>query len=418
MHRMPFSFAFSTSQDGQRVHMMKTNDEMILVSEEAQIGILRIRFMISRHKAAESDGFDMTIDWKEGRRVYFAAANAAGGFVSQFGGLFSAESGAWDKIYIIKGGPGTGKSRLMHDVARYAEDKGYSVEYFLCSSDSDSLDGIRIPACGIAMLDGTAPHTMDPHYPGAVEEILNMGMFFDTRILHEKLPEIRKLQEENGAAHRLAARYLRAAGDIREGQKHIAANSFLAEKAERAACRLLAPCKKEAARTWEERYLSAISTKGVVHLSTARQEARHFVPVTDKRGTAVFFLNTLWETCRRMGISAVRYVTPLCPKETEGVYLCDTGVLYYSDRYGEGADAEKRINTDRFFDMERFGQHREKYRFAGKCVAALLEGACEALAEAGRVHDALEAHYISAMDFASKEAFTDRFQSSLFSNTL
>lgn len=35
MYRMPFSFAFSTSQDGPRVHMMKTNDEMILVSDEA-----------------------------------------------------------------------------------------------------------------------------------------------------------------------------------------------------------------------------------------------------------------------------------------------------------------------------------------------------------------------------------------------
>lgn len=356
----------------------------------------------------------MTTDWKEGKRVYFAAANAAGGFVSHFGGLFSPESGAWDKIYIIKGGPGTGKSRLMREVAARAEEDGYPVEYFLCSSDSNSLDGIRIPARGIAMFDGTAPHAVDPHYPGAVEEILNMGMFFDTKLLHASLPKIRELQEKNAAAHRLAARYLRAAGEIRGGQKRLASESFLSEKAEKAARRLLIACKKDATHTWDERFLSAISTQGVVHLSTAKNEAKALVPVSDKRGTAVFFLNTLWDTCQCMGVNAVRYATPLCPEETEGIYLCDTGVLYCSDRFGEGADSEKRINTDRFFDMERFAQSREKYRFAGKCVKALLEGACEALAEAGRLHDALEAHYIAAMDFDAKEAFTARFLRALF----
>ncbi len=355
----------------------------------------------------------MTTDWKEGKRIYFAAANAAGGFVSHFGGLFSPESGAWDKIYIIKGGPGTGKSRLMHDVAARAERCGYAVEYFLCSSDSNSLDGIRIPARGIAMFDGTAPHAVDPRYPGAVEEILNMGMFFDTKMLHGKLPEIRALQEKNGAAHRLASRYLRAAGEIRGGQKRLVEAAYLETKAERAVERLLTPCKKEATHTWEERFLTAISTQGIVHLSTARRDAKSYVPVRDKRGTAVFFLNTLWEACRRMGVRAVRYITPLCPEETEGVYLFDTGTLYYSDRYSD-ASGEKCINTDRFFDMERFAENREKYRFAGKCVTALLEGACTSLAEAGRVHDALETHYISAMDFAAKEAFTARLLDTLF----
>lgn len=55
---------------------------------------------------------------------------------------------------------------------------GESVEYYYCSSDTSSLDGIVLKHSGTAILDGTSPHTTDPAYPGAVEEIINMGDFF------------------------------------------------------------------------------------------------------------------------------------------------------------------------------------------------------------------------------------------------
>ena len=42
--------------------------------------------------------------------AYFAAANASDGFYSRFPALFDPACGKWQKIYIIKGGPGTGKS--------------------------------------------------------------------------------------------------------------------------------------------------------------------------------------------------------------------------------------------------------------------------------------------------------------------
>ncbi|MBR5869419.1 MAG: hypothetical protein IKZ09_00145, partial [Clostridia bacterium] len=142
----------------------------------------------------------------------FAAANTADGFYSHFPMLFDPLCGRWQKIYIIKGGPGTGKSSFMKRTAEYAEKRGLHVERCYCSSDTRSLDGIRIPAIGVAMLDGTAPHTVDAVLPGAVEEIINLGMFFDTGMLGGKRDAIRALQEENTAHHLRAKRYLHAAG--------------------------------------------------------------------------------------------------------------------------------------------------------------------------------------------------------------
>ena len=56
---------------------------------------------------------------------YFLAANSCQGFVSSFNNCYDAERG-W-KAYIIKGGPGTGKSSFMKFVAKSALEKEIKV---------------------------------------------------------------------------------------------------------------------------------------------------------------------------------------------------------------------------------------------------------------------------------------------------
>lgn len=351
---------------------------------------------------------------KTPKHTYFAAANTAGGFYSCFDTLYSPDSGEWEKIYIIKGGPGTGKSSFMRRVAEAAEERGYAVEYDLCSSDPASLDGIRIPARGLAMMDGTAPHARDPKCPGAVEEIINMGMFFRVGKLKEALPDIRAAQEANAAAHRLAARYLRAAGILAEGQRILAAPAYLEEKAERTAARLLRGIRGGEPGTETLRFTTAISTAGIVHLPTAELLAEERIYVSDKKGLADFFFETLCCETRRRGIPFTRFASPLDPTRTEGLYLPASGRLFMTDRYGKQNDTDSIINTDRFFEKNRLSSVREKYRFAAKCREELMDGACRSLCEAGEHHDALESHYIAAMDFDAKEAYTNRFIRTLF----
>ena len=89
------------------------------------------------------------------KKVFFAAANSRDGFVSFYGSIFGSEN--IKKRYLIKGGPGTGKSTFIRRVAGRAEAEGYSVEYYRCSSDPDSLDGALIdPAACRAFASATA----------------------------------------------------------------------------------------------------------------------------------------------------------------------------------------------------------------------------------------------------------------------
>ena len=106
---------------------------------------------------------------------YFAAANGYGGFRSYFKEIFPSEK--FESVYVIKGGPGTGKSSMMKKIADRLTESGVECDRIFCSSDPHSLDGIIASHNGlsVAMIDATAPHERDAVIPGAIDEIINLG---------------------------------------------------------------------------------------------------------------------------------------------------------------------------------------------------------------------------------------------------
>lgn len=87
---------------------------------------------------------------------YFLGSNSARGFYSLYRGL--TDPGGGEFLWIIKGGPGCGKSSFMKKIGAAAAKAGLAVEYIHCSGDPDSLDAVRIPQLKTAYMDGTAPH--------------------------------------------------------------------------------------------------------------------------------------------------------------------------------------------------------------------------------------------------------------------
>lgn len=139
---------------------------------------------------------------------YFACGNTAKGFQN----LFASNLQNLDSIYILKGGPGNGKSTLMKRIGKKFEEK-YLVEYIHCSSDSKSLDGVIVRELGFGIVDGIAPHVIEPVVPGCVEQYVNMGSAWMTRKLKPHKTEIIKLQEE------IASCYPRAYDAFARGMK-------------------------------------------------------------------------------------------------------------------------------------------------------------------------------------------------------
>ncbi len=121
---------------------------------------------------------------------YFAGANTGIGFSNFFDNILDKEKDGYE--YVIKGGPGTGKSTFMRKIGEYFSKKGEPIEYFYCSSDFDSLDGVRLPNRNICMVDGTAPHVIEANVPAVSDKIINVGAFISDDIAKDKA-EITKL---------------------------------------------------------------------------------------------------------------------------------------------------------------------------------------------------------------------------------
>ena len=147
-------------------------------------------------------------------KKYFPGANTGRGFIGHFESIVPP----WEKphyTYILKGGPGVGKNTLMKKVSCLARANGYTVEEFRCASDPESLDAVRIPNKGIVLLDGTAPHTIDPDIPGIEGEILNLGHFLHREAFARRRGELQLLLSENRAHYNAAFACLGAAGALR-----------------------------------------------------------------------------------------------------------------------------------------------------------------------------------------------------------
>lgn len=138
----------------------------------------------------------------------FPGGNTSRGFYSFYDYIIEQDA---TRIFVIKGGPGVGKSTFMRKIGETMLEKGYDVEFHCCSSDNGSLDGIVIPAIRVAMLDGTAPHVVDPKHPGAVDTIIHLGDHWSEEGIKANKQEILAVNKEVGRLFRRAYSYLAGA---------------------------------------------------------------------------------------------------------------------------------------------------------------------------------------------------------------
>ncbi len=327
---------------------------------------------------------------------YFSASNTERGFLSYFSEVFRKRA---QRCYIIKGGPGTGKSRLMREMGEAAEGAGYGVEYYYCSSDPDSLDGIFAERCGdsFAVLDGTAPHSEDLISPGCVDNILDLGRFWDSRILRERRREIGVFGEKKKKAYAAAYRALSAYGALTRIADALVCECVdidaIAEECARIAVNLK-PIPD--LRT----PLSAIGMKGMRRFDTFAESARHTLFVTDGRGYGCSYLY-LDALARAVG-SCRRSPDPILADRFTGI-LTDGVAVVGSTVTERGENA---IDISEFVDRSAFLPQKDRVEHLRTLALGALDEATGFFSEAGAAHMKLEEIYISAMGFSEKEAYS------------
>lgn len=330
------------------------------------------------------------------RKSFFAASNTENGFVSYFAENFRNRA---DRCYIIKGGPGTGKSRLMNEMGESAEAAGGKVEYYYCSSDPISLDGLYIEFGkeSLAVLDGTAPHAEEIASPGTVDNILDVGRFWDPKALREHKAEIDSWGSKKKSAYAAAYRALSAYGSLTRAADALVEDctdiDAIAEETAKIAMSLQ---KGKIIRS----PLSAIGMRGRVSFDTFRENAELTLSVADSRGYGVSYLyfDHLLRACGGCRSAA----HPILAGRSSG--LLSGGVAIVEASITDSG--EKVIDIADFVDREAYLGVKDRAEHLRELANGALEEAEIAFREAGDAHMKIEEIFISAMDFEAKEAYS------------
>ena len=334
---------------------------------------------------------------------YFAAANSRGGFVSFFKDIF--RNGELDYLYIIKGGSGTGKSRLMREIAVMAEKAGDEVEYFYCSSDPKSLDGIILKKRRVGVIDGTPPHAEEPSLPGCYDEIISLGEFWDGRILRQNREQIAELTEKKKQLYKNAYSYLSAAGEAKEAAELLILPSIKTEKLCSWAERIAGRFQKSKYPCEGLRLTSAISYMGVCDTGSFYERASRRFVLNDPSRIAPVVLSSLRRALSDAGCSVLLSLSPLDTGNLNGIFLKDEGVSFTA--VGE-AESDAVINTDRFLDRDIYRENRTKIRYLRKSAEVMINSAVETMQRIYNIHSEIEKIYAVAMDFGAKERYTQK----------
>lgn len=351
---------------------------------------------------------------------FFLGALAPSGFSGWFAQA-AAEPGT--KPWLIKAGPGCGKSTFLRRLSEQAAETagGGRIERIHCSSDPDSLDGVRLPS-GDLFLDATAPHTLDCKYPDAAERVVSFYHTLDHGYLAVHSEEILRAGAENTALLQRAAADFAFACGLLQRRRQLAAACLNADKLDRFTARMatrLIPARRGVKRGIQHiRLLSAPTPAGItVYSDTVSALAKRIYAIHDPYGAvSARMLSLLAEHAARNGYEACVCRCASDQSKIDHLILPELGLAVVTSNPWHPMDfaGQKTIHAARFLDGSALASHRGVLRFQKRIAGQLLARTFQLQAEAKRLHDKLESYYVHATDFAGVDALRETVASELF----
>ncbi|WP_242956693.1 hypothetical protein [Faecalibacterium sp. An122] len=314
------------------------------------------------------------------------------------------------QLYLIKSGPGCGKSTMMKQLAQLSSGP---VQRIHCSSDPDSLDGVVFCDKKAAILDATAPHTMEPLAPGADEVVVSLYHTMSVEDLHPHREEIRALFARNASLRSRAARYIASAGSLLLDSRRAEACSTDFEKARRYVKRLCARLlpRQNGPGTEQIRLLSAITPQGpIFYTDTIRALSDRAVVFRDEYGAASrFLMEQIHDEALARGYEIITCPCALHPEEkVDHILIPSLRLAFLTDNswHPVALPGQQSVRCTRFLDRSNLSGFRARLRFNSRAAQELIQQSTALMASAKSCHDELESYYRAAVNFETVEQIT------------
>ncbi len=361
-------------------------------------------------------GYEVDVMPEGNIRHMYPGGNTPNGFFSHY--QYIIDNTTARRIFVLKGGPGTGKSTLMRKLGLELAKRDFNIEFMHCSSDNNSLDGIVIPELKIAMLDGTSPHMVDPVYPGTVDEIINLGQFWREEGFAESREAILILNKKIKGCYATAYRYLRATASLKEDTQNIY-NEALNEGQEalfsyELNTMLLGQGLPSRTRGKQRcLFASAITPRGFSDYLDSICSTKKIIRLSAPNGSSTRrILEALKNETLKRGFDCETYFCPMSPQSIEHMVIPELKVsVVTANEYHDISDINNENCTtyfmNEFYNKDSIESHSKQLGFNRLYTEALLQRAIESIADAKVLHDELEKHYIRNMNFDSLTQFRD-----------
>ncbi len=340
-------------------------------------------------------------------RNYYAGGNTAKGFYN----LYDSALEDLNKLYILKGGPGTGKSTLIKSIGEFIINKGINIEYLHCSSDTNSVDGIIIPKFQIGIVDGTAPHIIEPKAPGVIEEYVNLGVAWESKKLSVQKEAILSLNDEISRKFQSAYDTFSAALKAHDEIEEIYISNMDFQEANKLTDELIKLFFSNDSVSKEpkikHRFLGAATPSGAVDFIqnlTEDIEKRYFIKGRAGSGKSTM-LKKIASIGESRGFDVEVYHCGFDPNSLDMVIIPEKSIAIFDSTAPHEYFPDRK--NDEIIDMyerciapgtdEKFANEIER---TTRSYKDKMKEAISYLAEAKVLRDQLETVYIEAMDFS------------------
>ncbi len=340
-------------------------------------------------------------------RHLYPGGNTSCGFFSYYDQIVSPVEAK--RIYILKGGPGVGKSTFMRKIGQQLHARNLDLEYLHCSSDNDSLDGLFAPAIGLLFLDGTSPHVVDPRLPGAVDNIINLGDCLDEAGLAPYAASIHALNQRISAQFLHAYRYLGAADQLRRDTtarwQELLDPVQLHALTQTALDALFAGLPAVPGGRERKLFAGAVTPGGCVCELESLRTKHVWVLEAPWAAPSQSVLLSVRDRALQCGLNVEGYYCAIHPDRLEHLLIPSLDVLLTTNNpYHSVAPPIARTLhlTDCFAEPD--ANARAQLDQNAQLFKVLLGHAVQAVADAKSFHDELERYYIKHMDYARADA--------------
>ena len=337
--------------------------------------------------------------------------NTPEGFFSYYHYILSQREA--EKIVVIKGGPGVGKSTFMKKIGDTMLQDGHDVDFMHCSSDNNSLDGIVIRDKRIAMIDGTAPHVVDPINPGAVDSIIHLGDYWNEDGIRENREALISNNERIKSVFSRVYNYLAAAGKMYDNLCSIYESAIDHGELYKITAQIIGDelAHKEISSKQgdiKKYFASAITPNGFEHyLDTLVAGYKKIYLIKAPVGvSSERLLNLFMEGAVYRGFRAEGYYCPMKPStKLEHLLIPQLGLAFItSNQYhtvnASALDAEViSIELGSIIRRDTIRYQENILEDSKAKMEELLDMAVVCLTQAKKEHDDLEKYYIPNMDF-------------------